>query len=383
LAIGGRRTDSAISYTGAEPGIGLSMREWIADGGDRAELFIGSKVGPGGACWPLGYNESISQAKMILGYYNQLNSTAGRSPPAVASVGQLDTLLVHWPVNGQRGGAVSGQNTMPCSVPNGHSIPTTDKFCDFALATYDERECRVSTWRGMVTAWRMGLTRSIGVSNWNSTMMQDLVDAGLPLPALNQIQWEAGHLEPGTAFTPYPRTETFASEYAWCQKHGVLVNGYSPFGGSGQAGKTFSQPSIKALVAERNVSAARIIMRWNLQLGIASNPLATNPAYQKENIDIFGFVLTDAEMACMNTLNASLCPVPPAKCRLPRPACGQRHARALRATQPTWLSANSQTRRCPPAKWRAKQTHTVVSSTSHHRLATKHAGCSRRASRRL
>jgi len=106
LAIGGRRTDSAISYTGAEPGIGLSMREWIADGGDRAELFIGSKVGPGGACWPLGYNESISQAKMILGYYNQLNSTAGRSPPAVASVGQLDTLLVHWPVNGQRGGAV-------------------------------------------------------------------------------------------------------------------------------------------------------------------------------------------------------------------------------------------------------------------------------------
>ena len=68
----------------------------------------------------------------------------------------------------------------------------------------------------MTAAWKMGLTRSIGVSNWNSTMMQDLVDAGLPLPALNQIQWESGFLEPGLPFTPYPHAETSASEYAWC-----------------------------------------------------------------------------------------------------------------------------------------------------------------------
>jgi aldehyde reductase len=45
----------------------------------------------------------------------------------------------------------------------------------------------VSTWRGLVAAWRMGLARSIGVSNFNSTMIQDLVDAALPLPAVNQI----------------------------------------------------------------------------------------------------------------------------------------------------------------------------------------------------
>ena len=74
---------------------------------------------------------------------------------------------------------------------------------------------------------------------------------------------------------------------------------------------TFNKPPIKALAAEHNVSAAQLIMRWNFQLGVASNPLATNPAYQKENIDIFGFELSGADMACLGSLNASLCPVPP------------------------------------------------------------------------
>ena len=69
LALGGRHTDSADSYTDAEPGIGLAMREWMASSpvsNRREELFIGSKIGPGGACWPLGYNQSIAQAKMII-----------------------------------------------------------------------------------------------------------------------------------------------------------------------------------------------------------------------------------------------------------------------------------------------------------------------------
>lgn len=54
LAMGGRHTDSAISYSGAEPGIGLAMREWMASApatNKREDLFIGTKVGPGGACW--------------------------------------------------------------------------------------------------------------------------------------------------------------------------------------------------------------------------------------------------------------------------------------------------------------------------------------------
>jgi aryl-alcohol dehydrogenase-like predicted oxidoreductase len=114
------------------------------------------QVGPGGACFPLGRNESIEQAKEIIQSYNQLTPSTG---PAIT---ELDLLLVHWPVN-----------YGPCSVPAGHkTIPTTDLACDAALPSYDERTCRISTWRGMVELWKAGLSRSIGVSNWNSTEMQ-------------------------------------------------------------------------------------------------------------------------------------------------------------------------------------------------------------------
>jgi len=174
---------------------------------------------------------------MIIGYYNQLPSSV-----PTANVTELDLLLIHWPIN-----------CGPCAVPgtpDGHcptTIPTTDPACDVKLPTYSEKGCRISTWRGMLAAWKLGLTRSVGVSNFNSTHMQDLKDAGLPLPAANQIEWNPGiTVKP---FVPYPHAETFASLRAWCVKNGVLVNSYSPFGGNGKAGATFSQPAIKAIAA--------------------------------------------------------------------------------------------------------------------------------------
>jgi alpha-L-fucosidase len=299
LALGGRRTDSADSYTGAEPGIGLAMREWMAaDPAEhqRSSLFIGSKIGPGGACWPLGYNESIAQANMILGYYNALPSIM-----PTPNITQLDVLLVHWPTN-----------FGPCSIHGPPGIPTTDPLCNAGLPTYSERGCRISTWRGMVVAWKMGLTRSIGVSNWNSTDMQNLKDAGLPLPAVNQIQWNPGIMAESTdpsSLVPNCN-QSFAELRLWCVDHGILVNGYSPFGYGGTA-SAFKLPAVHAIGANHNVSAAQAILRWQIQLGVAVNPMATNPMYQAENLATFGFNLTAKEMSCMATLDPEICPPPP------------------------------------------------------------------------
>jgi diketogulonate reductase-like aldo/keto reductase len=115
----------------------------------------------------------------------------------------------------------------------------------------------------------MGLTRSIGVSNFNSSNMQDLADAALPLPAVNQIDWQPGFLKDGTLFGPYAYDETYLSELAWCKDHHVLVNGYSPFGG-GNAAQTLKIPDIKFVAASHNVSTAQVILRWNVQLGMSS-----------------------------------------------------------------------------------------------------------------
>merc|ERR1711971_481408 len=144
--LGGSRIDSAISY-GIEPGIGLAMQR---SGIPRNQIFITSKTGPGGLCFPIGYNETLRQAEEIL-----------RS----LSTPYVDLLLVHWPVN--------WDPWAPEGCPNGtgapevRSIPTTDPLCDTALASFSERACRLSTWRALLEVWNRGWARAVGVSNYN------------------------------------------------------------------------------------------------------------------------------------------------------------------------------------------------------------------------
>ena len=120
--------------------------------------------------------------------------------------------------------------------------------------------------------------------------MQDLEDAGLPLPTANQIEWNPGIVN--KTFTPYTNHESFGALREFCNAHEISVNGYSPFGGNGHAGATFSQPSIQAIAAAHKVSPSQAVLRWNAQLNIPVIPQATNPEYQAENLDIFGFELT-------------------------------------------------------------------------------------------
>jgi len=64
----------------------------------------------------------------------------------------------------------------------------------------------------------MAPSTATGVSNWNSTHIEELTAAGLPLPAVNQCP-----------FNPY-RGSSQMETVKWCQAHGVVFNGYSPLG---------------------------------------------------------------------------------------------------------------------------------------------------------
>jgi len=101
-------------------------------------------------------------------------------------------------------------------------------------------------------------------------------------------------------------TETYATILAWCQKHNVLLNSYSPFGGPKGAPKLFSDPKLKSIATAHNATVSKVILGWALQLGIAVNPEATNPKYQAENLDIFGLKLNETEMAILNTWKPQL-----------------------------------------------------------------------------
>ena len=113
----------------------------------------------------------------------------------------VDLLYVHWP---------------SCSTGDGCTDTgiSTDPACQWGGAAYDERNCRLQTWRAMVQIWRAGGARAIGVSNYNVTHLEEIEAAGLPLPAANQIPFSIYH------------SAMQAATIAHCAAKGILVNGY-------------------------------------------------------------------------------------------------------------------------------------------------------------
>lgn len=67
------------------------------------------------------------------------------------------------------------------------AAPTVDPACDPAKPTYDAKQCRLNTWRALVEIFQSGRAKAIGVANYNSSHLQEIIDAGMPLPAINQI----------------------------------------------------------------------------------------------------------------------------------------------------------------------------------------------------
>ena len=52
-------------------------------------------------------------------------------------------------------------------------------------------------------------------------------------------------------------------------------------------------------------TAAQVSLRYLVQLGLCAIPRTATPAHLKENLDVFGFKLSDAEMAELKKLNAT------------------------------------------------------------------------------
>eukprot|EP00041_Stephanoeca_diplocostata_P023807 m.592665 g.592665 ORF g.592665 m.592665 type:complete len:717 (-) comp22391_c0_seq19:490-2640(-) len=271
LEMGGRRIDAADSY-GCEPGIGKAIRDSKIP---RKDIFIESKIGPGGLAWPLGYNETLSQAREILQNY---------------STTYVDLLLIHWPTN-----------YGPCSYHGPKpSIPTTDPLCDTALSSYNETGCRLSTWRAMIQVWKSGLARAIGVSNFNTTHLKEIAAAGLPLPSVNQCSFSPHHGPDHKGCTPYTTEESCGELLQYCKDNNIVYNGYSPFGGRGGAGSLLKDSRLVAMATHHNAVPSQVVLNWQWQLGMPTNPQATNPLYQAENLNFTFFRLNASEM---NTLN--------------------------------------------------------------------------------
>ncbi|MGN7250288.1 MULTISPECIES: aldo/keto reductase [unclassified Arthrobacter] len=140
------------------------------------------------------------------------------------------------------------------------------------------------TYRAMETLYREGKVRAIGVSNFQPQHLDQLLETAEVVPAVNQVE-----LHP------------WLQQAELREKHrglGILTEAWSPLG----RGQVLEDPVIGALAAEHKVSAAQIILRWQLQLGNVTIPKASSAARIRENLDVFGFELSALDMADIEAL---------------------------------------------------------------------------------
>ena len=134
-----------------------------------------------------------------------------------------------------------------------------------------------------------GKIRSIGLSNWYVEELTDFLPQVSIKPALVQNEI-------------HPTTRK-RDVIPFIQEKGIVVQGWYPLGGRGHTAELLGDPVIFQIAKAHGVFSAQVILRWNLQKGVAVIPGSSNPAHIKENTELFDFELTAEEMAQINALD--------------------------------------------------------------------------------
>jgi len=148
------------------------------------------------------------------------------------------------------------------------------------------RDNYVDTWKAFVELQKEGRVRAIGVSNFQPEHLQRVIDETGVVPAVNQIEVH-----------PYFQQNEVR---AFNAEHGIQTEAWSPLG---QGGELLSDPVVQKIALAHGKSAAQIVLRWHLQIGNVVIPKSVTPSRIRENIDVFGFELPDAEIEALSTLD--------------------------------------------------------------------------------
>lgn len=222
LEAGYRHIDTAAAY-GNERGVGQAIRE---SGLAREELFVTTKL------------DTSDMGRTRAALENSLNALG---------LDYVDLYLIHWPVPRHRR--------------------------------------RFDAWEAMEQARDEGLVRSVGVSNFTPKYLQELVDLGGTVPAVNQIEYHP----------TYQQHEL----QAFATRHGIATEAYSPLGmGSGPR-----DTAVGRIAEKHGETPAQVILRWHLQQGRIAIPKTVTPSRIVENLAVTGFELDAEDLAAIDALN--------------------------------------------------------------------------------
>ena len=222
LDTGYRSIDTATLYRNEE-GVGRTIRE---SGLPRGDLFVTTKV----------WNSDQGYDQTLRAFDASLERLA---------MDYVDLYLVHWPVKG--------------------------KYND--------------TWRAVERLYEQGLTRAIGVSNFQVHHLQDVMAHGHVAPMVNQVE-----LHPLLAQR---------AVRAFCAEHHIQVEAWSPL----MQGH-LDIPVLERIGALHGKTPAQVVLRWDIQNGIVTIPKSMHAERIRQNADIFDFELSAEDMRAIDDLDA-------------------------------------------------------------------------------
>ncbi len=164
----------------------------------------------------------------------------------------IDLYLIHWPANAKN---------------------------------YDNwQKTNADTWRAMEELQAEGKIRSIGVSNFFQEHLEALFQTANVIPSINQIEFHPGYWQQELV--------------EFCKKQNIVVESWSPLA----RGKVFGNEVLKAIANKHNRSVSQVCLRWIIQHDVIVIPKSTSPKRIQENMNLFDFELTTAEMELINKL---------------------------------------------------------------------------------
>lgn len=181
----------------------------------------------------------------------------------------LDLYVIHWPFSfeaGPGGSTRLDENGVAVVKP----VPLAE------------------TWAAMEELVRLNKVRSIGVSNFTVSHLQEVLKVATLKPVVNQVE-----LHP---YLPQPALLKF------CEEHNVRVVAYSPLG-SGGTPSPLNDPMVLKVARELNLAPAQVLLSWGLTRGTAVIPKTAHLKYLEENLALLPS-LPDSAMEAINSISA-------------------------------------------------------------------------------
>jgi len=145
----------------------------------------------------------------------------------------------------------------------------------------------IETWKALIRLREEGKAKSIGVSNFEGSYIDELITATGEAPVINQVQL-------------HPRFQQRKLRGIY-EPQKIITESWSPLG----QGKMLSDPVISAIADRHGKTPAQVIIRWHIEEGLVVIPKSVTPSRIIENFNVFDFALTDADKAEINGLDAA------------------------------------------------------------------------------